>query len=34
MQKPVKRGTNIGAATPVQIGGNPLLPSDENQQKA
>jgi membrane-bound serine protease (ClpP class) len=27
-------GTNIGAATPVQIGGNPLRPSDENQQKA
>jgi len=22
-------GTNIGAATPVQLGGNPLLPSDE-----
>ena len=26
-------GTNIGAATPVQFGGNPLLPSDQNQQK-
>jgi membrane-bound serine protease (ClpP class) len=26
-------GTNIGAATPVQLGGNPLLPSDEKQQK-
>jgi membrane-bound serine protease (ClpP class) len=26
-------GTNIGAATPVQIGGNPLRSSDENQQK-
>jgi len=26
-------GTNIGAATPVQLGGNPLLPSDRNQQK-
>ena len=26
-------GTNIGAATPVQLGGGPLLPSDRNQQK-
>jgi membrane-bound serine protease (ClpP class) len=26
-------GTNIGAATPVQFGVNPLLPSDQNQQK-
>jgi membrane-bound serine protease (ClpP class) len=26
-------GTNIGAATPVQLGGNPLLPPDQNQQK-
>jgi membrane-bound serine protease (ClpP class) len=26
-------GTNIGAATPVQFGGNPALPSDRNQQK-
>lgn len=26
-------GTNIGAATPVQIGGNPLLPPDQKQQK-
>jgi membrane-bound serine protease (ClpP class) len=26
-------GTNIGAATPVQLGGNPLLPGDEKQQK-
>jgi membrane-bound serine protease (ClpP class) len=26
-------GTNIGAATPVQLGGNPLLPSDRNQKK-
>ncbi|HML08144.1 MAG TPA: nodulation protein NfeD [Xanthobacteraceae bacterium] len=27
-------GTNIGAATPVQLGGkNPLLPADEKQQK-
>jgi membrane-bound serine protease (ClpP class) len=26
-------GTNIGAATPVQLGGNPLLPSDEGQKK-
>ena len=26
-------GTNIGAATPVQLGGNPLFPSDEKQQK-
>ena len=25
--------TNIGAATPVQFGVNPLLPSDQNQQK-
>jgi membrane-bound serine protease (ClpP class) len=25
-------GTNIGAATPVQFGGNPLLPSDRKQQ--
>jgi membrane-bound serine protease (ClpP class) len=25
--------TNIGAATPVQFGGNPLLPSDQKQQK-
>jgi membrane-bound serine protease (ClpP class) len=26
-------GTNIGAATPVQFGGNPLLPSDQKQQQ-
>ena len=26
-------GTNIGAATPVQLGGNPLLPSDQKQKK-
>jgi membrane-bound serine protease (ClpP class) len=26
-------GTNIGAATPVQLGGNPLAPGDEKQQK-
>ena len=26
-------GTNIGAATPVQLGGNPLLPSDQDQKK-
>src|SRR5215472_12334446 len=26
-------GTNIGAATPVQLGGNPLLPSDQGQKK-
>ena len=26
-------GTNIGAATPVQFGGNPLLPSDQKEQK-
>src|SRR5579872_3214398 len=26
-------GTNIGAATPVQLGGNPLLPSDQKQPK-
>jgi len=26
-------GTNIGAATPVQPGGNPLLPSDQKEQK-
>ncbi len=26
-------GTNIGAATPVQIGGSPLLPADQKQQK-
>jgi membrane-bound serine protease (ClpP class) len=26
-------GTNIGAATPVQLGGNPLLPGGEKQQK-
>ena len=26
-------GTNIGAATPIQLGGNPLFPSDEKQQK-
>jgi membrane-bound serine protease (ClpP class) len=26
-------GTNIGAATPVQIGGNPLLPADQKQQQ-
>jgi membrane-bound serine protease (ClpP class) len=26
--------TNIGAATPVQFGGNPLLPPDQKQQKA
>ena len=26
-------GTNIGAATPVQLGGNPLLPSDQKEQK-
>ncbi len=26
-------GTNIGAATPVQLGGNPLLPSDQKQQQ-
>jgi membrane-bound serine protease (ClpP class) len=25
-------GTNIGAATPVQLGGNPLLPSGQKQQ--
>ena len=25
-------GTNIGAATPVQFGGNPLLPADQKQQ--
>ena len=25
--------TNIGAATPVQLGGNPLLPADQKQQK-
>ena len=26
-------GTNIGAATPVQLGGNPLSPADRDQQK-
>ena len=26
-------GTNIGAATPVQVGGNPVLPSDQGQKK-
>jgi membrane-bound serine protease (ClpP class) len=26
-------GTNIGAATPVQLGGNPLLPADQKKQK-
>jgi membrane-bound serine protease (ClpP class) len=26
-------GTNIGAATPVQLGGNPLVPSSDKQQK-
>ena len=26
-------GTNIGAATPVQFGGNPLFPSDQKSQK-
>src|SRR5262249_45413523 len=26
-------GTNIGAATPVQLGGNPLLPPDQGQKK-
>jgi membrane-bound serine protease (ClpP class) len=26
-------GTNIGAATPVQFGGNPLLPSDQKEKK-
>lgn len=26
-------GTNIGAATPVQFGGNPLLPPDQKQQQ-
>ena len=26
-------GTNIGAATPVQFGGNPVLPSDRSQEK-
>jgi membrane-bound serine protease (ClpP class) len=26
-------GTNIGAATPVQLGGNPLVPGGERQQK-
>jgi len=26
-------GTNIGAATPVQLGGNPLLPPDQKQQQ-
>jgi membrane-bound serine protease (ClpP class) len=26
-------GTNIGAATPVQLGGNPLVPGSERQQK-
>jgi membrane-bound serine protease (ClpP class) len=26
-------GTNIGAATPVQLGGNPLVPGGESQQK-
>jgi membrane-bound serine protease (ClpP class) len=26
-------GTNIGAATPIQIGGNPLFPSDQKSQK-
>jgi membrane-bound serine protease (ClpP class) len=26
-------GTNIGAATPVQLGGNPVLPSDQGQKK-
>jgi membrane-bound serine protease (ClpP class) len=26
-------GTNIGAATPVQLGGNPLAPSDQKSQK-
>lgn len=26
-------GTNIGAATPVQLGGNPLLPSDQKEKK-
>jgi membrane-bound ClpP family serine protease len=26
-------GTNIGAATPVQLGGNPLLPPDQKEQK-
>ena len=27
-------GTNIGAATPIQMGGNPLLPGAEPEQKA
>jgi membrane-bound serine protease (ClpP class) len=26
-------GTNIGAATPIQLGGNPLFPSDQKSQK-
>jgi membrane-bound serine protease (ClpP class) len=26
-------GTNIGAATPVQLGGNPLLPADQKEQR-
>ena len=26
-------GTNIGAATPVQLGGSPLLPADQKQQQ-
>jgi membrane-bound serine protease (ClpP class) len=26
-------GTNLGAATPVQFGGNPVLPSDQGQKK-
>src|ERR1700728_1255649 len=26
-------GTNIGAATPVQLGGNPLAPADQKEQK-
>jgi membrane-bound serine protease (ClpP class) len=26
-------GTNIGAATPVQLGSNPLLPADQREQK-